>query len=51
MIQLWDYIRKTDPLFGTGQNQAHFDEDADEKVRAAIKSGELDPWNNPEHCQ
>ena len=46
MIQLWDDIRKVDPLFGTGRNQAHFDEDADEKVRQAIVSGKLDPWNN-----
>jgi len=32
MVQLWDDIRKIDPLFGTGRNQAHFDEEADEKI-------------------
>jgi len=51
MVQLWDDIRKIDPLFGTGCNQAHFDEEADEKIREAIRTGKLDPWNNPEHCQ
>jgi len=51
MIQLWDDIRKVDPLFGTGRNQAHFDEEADEKIRKAIVDGVLDPWKNPEHCQ
>jgi len=51
MIQLWDNIRKIDTLFGTGCNQAHFDEEVDEKIHQAILSGELDPWNNPEHCQ
>jgi len=51
MIQLWEDIRKTDPLFGTGRNQAHFDEEADEKIRKAIVDGVLCPWSDPEHCQ
>ena len=28
MITYWENIRKTDPLFGTSRNQAHFDEEA-----------------------
>ena len=41
MITLWDAIRKDDPLFGTSRHAAKFDEQADEKIRIAIKEGKL----------
>ena len=51
MITLWENIRKSDPLFGTSRHAAKFDEEADEKIRIAIKEGKLRPWEDPEHLQ
>jgi len=51
MDQSWDNFWNIDLLFGTRRNQAHFNEEADEKIRNATAKAELDPWNNLEHCQ
>jgi len=51
MITYWEEVRKTDPLFGTSRNQAHFDEEANEKIRTAVKNGVLNPYKDPKDCQ
>ena len=47
MIDHWKQIRKEDPLFGTNPNRKRVTIDYLDMIISAIKSGELDPENNP----
>ena len=51
IVQHWNKCRQIDPTFGTKNHKAKFDWEADEKIRAALKDGRLQPFQNPLHLQ